>query len=91
MFCRGILVIGPKRAVEDCGARYEFYRCSGRPDLVLRTSGRHRKLFSSFAPQTVLSPQRAYLKHSSKQQDQEERIEREEIIPKEIKSLLYLL
>ena len=57
MFCRGILVIGPKRAVEDCGARYEFYRCSGRPDLGLRTSGRHRNWFPSFAPQTVLSPQ----------------------------------
>ena len=42
MFCRGILIIGPKRAVEDCGARYRSYRCFGRPDPFHRTSGRYR-------------------------------------------------
>ena len=39
MFCRGILVIEPKRAVGVCGAQYIFYHCSGRADTVHRTSG----------------------------------------------------
>ena len=83
MFCRGILVIGPKRAVEDCGARYENYRCSGRPD------GTEAEF--QLCPSNGIVSSRAYLRHSSKQQEREERIEREEIIPKEIGSLLYHL
>ena len=44
-----------------------------------------------FCPSNGIVSSRAYLRHSSKQQVEKERIESEEIIPKEIKSLLYLL
>ena len=65
---------------------------------LLRTTGPRppdvrtaQKLVSQFCPSNGIVSSRAYLRHSSKQQEEQERIEREEIIPKEIKSLLYLL
>ena len=59
------------------------------PDDWTSASGRPDGTEAEFqlCPSNGIVSSRAYLRHSSKQQEEEERIEREEIIPKEIKSL----
>ena len=63
------------------------------PDDRTSASGRPDGTEAEFqlCPSNGIVSSRAYLRHSSKQQEKEERIEREEIIPKEIGSLLYHL
>ena len=81
MFCRGILVIGPKRAVEDCGARYRSYHCSRRLDPFYQTSGPYRFWFFQNRPSNGNISSRAYLNAFFQATRHEERTEREEIIP----------
>ena len=80
MFCKGILVIGPKRAVEDCGARYRSYRCSGRPDPFHRMSERYRNWFPVL-PLKRYCLLKGLFKAFFQATREAERIEREEIIP----------